>query len=199
MPASPDIGLNSIGCHGQSEKSPLEACTAAIEPSSVPDRSIPLSHGPADDQARIEIDNHGQVEPAFFCPEIGDVANPFLVGLRGADILLQQVWRHRQIMLGVGGRLELFSRFGPQILPLHAGGDGLAVVMVALFLKVKGQHWRAGALFTGGEGICNPLVKKFSPESMKSLPIASTTKGKTWHPRRLSSKEGHKRARPKNG
>jgi hypothetical protein len=35
---------------------------------------------------------HRQIEPALAGPDIADVARPFLIGLIGSQIALQQVW-----------------------------------------------------------------------------------------------------------
>ena len=46
------------------------------------DRQIPLhtiTHGPADDPARIKIDDHSQIEPNLIGPDIGYIASPFLI------------------------------------------------------------------------------------------------------------------------
>ena len=52
------------------------------------------------------VDDDGKIEPAFLGPEIGDVAGPDPVRRIDGEVASQQVWRHRQIMCAVRGRLE---------------------------------------------------------------------------------------------
>jgi hypothetical protein len=47
--------------------------------------------GPADNQAGIKVDYHCQVEPAFVCLKVCDIANLLLVLSGSVEILLQQL------------------------------------------------------------------------------------------------------------
>jgi hypothetical protein len=51
----------------------------------------PVADGPADDTARIQIDDHRKIEPTLCRPEIADVTGPFLVWPRGLKISIQKV------------------------------------------------------------------------------------------------------------
>ena len=42
----------------------------------------PVAHRPADHEARVQIENHGQVEPALGGPHVGEVPGPHLVRMR---------------------------------------------------------------------------------------------------------------------
>ena len=58
------------------------------------DRQIllhPVADGPADHPARMEVQNDRQIDPAFACPDTGDVACPLLVGLARSEVLLQEI------------------------------------------------------------------------------------------------------------
>jgi len=123
----------------------------------------PFGKRPADDQPGIEVDDHGQVEPPLFGPEIGDIAHPLLVGGRGAEVLLQQVRRHRQIVLRIRGGLELLGRFGPQILPFHAGRHGLAVIAMPSFGQIARKTRRPFAFLGGLKSLLNLLVETITP------------------------------------
>jgi len=49
-----------------------------------PDREVSLhavTHSPADDASGMQIQDHGQVQPALARPDIADVTGPFLVWL----------------------------------------------------------------------------------------------------------------------
>jgi hypothetical protein len=48
-----------------------------------PDRQVtfhPVADSPADDAPGMQIEDDSQIEPALLCPDIADVARPFLVG-----------------------------------------------------------------------------------------------------------------------
>ena len=60
-----------------------------------PDRQIAfhaIADGPADNAPGVQLQVHRQIEPALAGPDIADVARPFLIGLIGSEIALQQVW-----------------------------------------------------------------------------------------------------------
>ena len=40
----------------------------------------PMAHRPADHEARIQIEGHGQVEPAFCGPHVGEVSGLYRFG-----------------------------------------------------------------------------------------------------------------------
>jgi len=64
---------------------------------------------------------------------------PFLVLTSGGKVLLQQIGRHWQIVVRVGGGLEFFGSLGSQPLPFHAGRHSFWVVVVPLVRKVERQ------------------------------------------------------------
>lgn len=67
-------------------------------------RRHPRRNRPTHDLPVKQIEHDGQVQPAFFRPEIGDIRCPDLIGFRRREIPLQQVVRHRQRVLRVGKR-----------------------------------------------------------------------------------------------
>ena len=52
-------------------------------------------HRPADNTPREKVDNRSHVEPAFSCPDIGEVGNPFAVGLVRRELAIEHIWRDR--------------------------------------------------------------------------------------------------------
>jgi hypothetical protein len=73
-----------------------------------PDRQVALhavADGPANDPARIQIQNDSQVQPALAGLCIRDVARQFSVRCRCGKVPVQQIWSHRQGVIAVGGRL----------------------------------------------------------------------------------------------
>ena len=48
-----------------------------------------VADSPPKDTARLKIDDHRQVQPAFACPDVGDVSSPFLIGSSGREILIK--------------------------------------------------------------------------------------------------------------
>ena len=80
-------------------------------------------------------------------------ANPLLVGGLCREILLQQIGSHGQVMIRISGwPYTSLACLGNQTLPLHAGGHGLAVVFVALFVKVEGQFQCPATALANGKG-----------------------------------------------
>ena len=71
----------------------------------------PVAGGPADDPAGEQVDDDGEVQPAFAGPDAGDVDAPFLVGPRCREALIEQVRGYRLGVVAVGGALE------PPLLP----------------------------------------------------------------------------------
>ena len=50
-------------------------------------------HSPGNDPARIEIQHHGEIEPALACRNIRDVARPDLVGVRHRKLTIEILLR----------------------------------------------------------------------------------------------------------
>ena len=53
-------------------------------------------HRPADDAARKQVDYGGDVEPALGCPDIGEVGDPFTVGLVRRKLAIEHIRRDRR-------------------------------------------------------------------------------------------------------
>jgi len=73
-----------------------------------PDREVafhPVRHGPADYPPGIQIQNHGQIEPALTGPDIAYINDPFLIGLICREVPVQQVWRDIEVVIAVCSHL----------------------------------------------------------------------------------------------
>mgnify|MGYP001589567712 CR=1 FL=1 len=60
---------------------------------------------------RLKVFDPRQVQPTFVRRDVGDVVHPDLVGSISTTLLLQQVLRHRQAVIGMRGRFELALLF----------------------------------------------------------------------------------------
>ena len=67
---------------------------------------VARAHRPADDPAREEVDDGGQVDPLYERPDGGDIGHPDLIGRIGCEITLQQVVRDSLGVFAVRGRFE---------------------------------------------------------------------------------------------
>jgi len=72
--------------------------------------------GPAHDLAVEQVENDGQVEPAFVRPQIRDVRRPRLIRRTRREVAIQQVFRHRQAVFRVRRHL---------VAPVVAGTDAM--------------------------------------------------------------------------
>ena len=87
--------------------------------------------GPADHFTRIQVDNDGQIQPAFQGPEIGDIAAPDPVRLFHRKLLVHPVGSYRQRMTTVGGFLESLGTLDLQARFLHQTPGPKAAHVVA--------------------------------------------------------------------
>lgn len=58
---------------------------------------------PTNNPAAMEMKGDSQVEPAFVCPDVGDVARPLLVGCVGNEIDVQPVRCDAHTVIAIGG------------------------------------------------------------------------------------------------
>ena len=79
-----------------------------------PDRQVALqavADGQADDATRMQIQDHGQIQPPLAGPDVADVTGPFLVWLGCMEVTSRQVRGNVECMIAVRGRLELAYSF----------------------------------------------------------------------------------------
>ena len=93
-----------------------------------------LSHGVADNFARINIFDASEVQPSLLCGNIRQVRHPDLIWCCRSERLVQQIWRNWQIVVRVRSRSELAFRVSALALAPYEGvsvklrlpyGDGL--------------------------------------------------------------------------
>src|SRR5581483_1566120 len=60
-----------------------------------------IAHRPSDNASRVEVENRGEVEPAFPRFDVRDVGHPDLVRCVCREVALEQVRRDRHLVLGV--------------------------------------------------------------------------------------------------
>src|SRR5688572_6822945 len=89
-------------------------------------------HRPADNPARVYIENRGQVEPAFARRADAKVAQPAFLGALSRELWCQQVRCDPMRRVALGYSLIASCRFGTQTSPPHearhpvlASGDAL--------------------------------------------------------------------------
>src|SRR5487761_1023900 len=92
------------------------------------------AHGPADNAAREDVEDDGQVEPAFPGPDEGDVADVLLIRPGRREVTVHQIGRHGQGGVALGG-LSIAApvrAFDPQLVhqaahPLAGAADVVVV------------------------------------------------------------------------
>jgi len=93
-----------------------------------------FSHSPADNPARVQIQNRRQIQPAFGRRDEGEVGQPFLVGLLGDKVSVKQMGRNRLVGVTVGGDyLEFTALFGAQSNLAHQPGHPLVAALDPIF------------------------------------------------------------------
>jgi len=86
----------------------------------------PVACCPADDPACEQVDNNGEIQPAFAGPHVGDVGAPLLVGPRCREVLIEQVRRDWPGVMAIRGPLEPPLLPSPQAVVAHQPGDPAA-------------------------------------------------------------------------
>jgi hypothetical protein len=63
-----------------------------------------VPHGPADHLPGEQVNDDGQVQPAFMRADVGDVGHPALIWLADVELALQVVGRHHRRLAATRGR-----------------------------------------------------------------------------------------------
>ena len=66
-----------------------------------------IANCPTDNAQGVQIQDHGQIQPAFAHPNIADIACPFLVRRISREVPIQQVQRNFELVVAVGRELML--------------------------------------------------------------------------------------------
>src|SRR5215208_2294138 len=82
----------------------------------------PVAGCPANHPACEQVDNDGEVQPAFAGPHVGDVGAPLLVGPCCREVLIEQVRRDWPGVIAVRGSLEPPLLPSPQAVVAHQPG-----------------------------------------------------------------------------
>src|SRR6185437_4738638 len=78
-----------------------------------------LTHRPTDALSRVQIFHGCQVQPTLSRRDIRDVRHPGLIRCARLKLPIQDILRHRSVMVGVGGTAELPFAFGCNPLLTH--------------------------------------------------------------------------------
>jgi len=112
----------------------------------------PVTHRPANHPPSEQIEDHGQVQPAFTRPHVRDIGVPFLVRACGGEVLREQVGRDRKGVMAVGGALEAALLPGLQAILPHKSTGPTAADLQSLILALAGHARTAVDLIGEGEG-----------------------------------------------
>src|SRR5215207_8614829 len=80
---------------------------------------VVLGHRPADDLARVQVKEDGEVEPAFTRREVRHVAGPYAVRFGDFEVATEQILRRLPAVVRVGRLAELPTRTSAQPLLSH--------------------------------------------------------------------------------
>ena len=80
---------------------------------------------PADHGARVEVEHHGEVEPALRGPDVGDVPGPHPVWLLNRELAREGVFCHGQPVIRLGGGSPLLHGLGPDPFDAHEPRDAV--------------------------------------------------------------------------
>lgn len=105
-----------------------------------------LTHCVANDFAGIQVLQSGQVQPALISRDIRQVPSPHLVRRLGGELLLEQVRRHRQIVLRIGRRLELAFLLAAQSQFLAQSANAMQANLHAMLGQIPLQPLRPARL-----------------------------------------------------
>ncbi len=98
-----------------------------------------------------QIDDHRQIQPAHLGPAIGDVAGPNLVRRLCVKVPLQEVRRHRQIMIAVSCYAELLACPSLESVFFHELTYTLLANAEAAGAQLPPYPWPATSAFSLGE------------------------------------------------
>ena len=79
----------------------------------------PVSHRAADHEARVEIEDHGEIEPTIRCKYVGDVTGPYPVRMRHLNWRLRVFSATGQPLIRPSGGSPLLHGLGPNLFDAH--------------------------------------------------------------------------------
>ena len=82
-----------------------------------------VTHRPTDDPAGIEVEYNRQIKPPLIRFDIRKVGQPYLIFLLGYELLIEQIGRHRQLVVAICRlHLEATLCFRSQAILAHQAG-----------------------------------------------------------------------------
>lgn len=129
-----------------------------------------LRHCPADDHAGEQIDDGGQIEPAFARAQVGNITNQAGPGHGGDKVALSLIIEH--VVLNVGrlglrvldrGPFPGLGTDGPQAFFAHDRPDSWGRDLGPLGIEQQGQLVPAGTAFFLLIEVCNRGDQIFMP------------------------------------
>ena len=85
----------------------------------------PVAHRPADHAARIQVEDHGKIEPALRGPHIGEVPGPHTAWMLNRKLVIEGVLDHGQPGIRLRGGAPLLHGLGPDTRLTHQSGDAM--------------------------------------------------------------------------
>ena len=92
----------------------------------------PVAHRPADHEARVQIEDHGEVEPALCRPYVGEVPGPHPIRRLDRELAIEGVGRHGEPMMGLCCGSPLLHGLGPDAVLAHQPGHAMFTDAVSL-------------------------------------------------------------------
>lgn len=90
---------------------------------------------PADHDARVQIEHHGEREPALRGPDVGDVPGPHPIRRLDHELAIAGVRCHGEPMMGLGGGPPLLHGLGSDAVLAHQPGDAMLTDAVPLLAQ----------------------------------------------------------------
>lgn len=84
-----------------------------------------VAHRPADHVARVQIEDHGEIESPLRGPYRGDVPGPHPVGLCDRELVIEGVLCHRPPVIRLRGGSPLLHGLGSDPFDTHQPGDAI--------------------------------------------------------------------------
>jgi hypothetical protein len=91
----PRLWAPPLQCHPQRSECELVATSS--------------THRPSHDSTRVQIEQDGQIGPAFEGPHAGDIAHPHLIRLRCLELASPKIRISNVVRIGLGGQYESTS------------------------------------------------------------------------------------------
>ena len=106
----------------------------------------PVTHGPANDFAREQVDDDRQIQPALCRPHIRDINASFFIGSIRCKVLLENVRCHRSTVITIRRHLKARLLTGFHAVFAHQARHTVAAYRQAVFAKFH-KHTRTAVGF----------------------------------------------------